>query len=299
MVCAEVYRGHEDLTPARIEAALRDLDEAVRRESPANPVLALDHTNRAWLLVRRGRDEEALAACDAALRAVPDHADAHRLRIGVLLVLNRYDDVIASCDAVLKVRPTAEVFELRGLAKDRKKDFSGAIDDYTQALAQHPDQPGLWSRRAGPTSSPMRSNWPWRTSSGRSGSTDRTATRIAAGARRESLLGQHRAAVADAEESLRRGEPSARMYYLAGRIYARAASVAAGEVRKAGREAVALTASYQDRAVALICEAVRRTPAGQRAAFVRDQVFADPALRPILRRLKFDELAEHTAALTR
>ena len=78
---------------------------------------------------------------------MPDHADAHRLRIGVLLVLNRYDDVIASCDAVLKVRPTAEVFETRGLAKDRRKDFSGAIDDYTQALAQHPDQPGLWNRR--------------------------------------------------------------------------------------------------------------------------------------------------------
>ena len=144
---AEVYRGHEDLTPARIEAALRDLDEAVRRESPANPVLALDHTNRARLLERAGRHAEALAACDAALRAVPDHADAHRLRIGVLLMLKRYDDVIASCDAVLKARPTAEVFELRGLAKDRRKDFSGAIDDYTQALAQHPDQPGLWNRR--------------------------------------------------------------------------------------------------------------------------------------------------------
>ena len=62
-------------------------------------------------------------------------------------MLKRYDDVIASCDAVLKARPTAEVFELRGLAKDRRKDFSGAIDDYTQALAQHPDQPGLWNRR--------------------------------------------------------------------------------------------------------------------------------------------------------
>ena len=81
------------------------------------------------------------------LRAVPDHADAHRLRIGVLLMLKRDDDVITSCDAVLKVRPTAEVFEIRGLAKDRRKDFSGAIDDYTQALAQRPDQPGLWNRR--------------------------------------------------------------------------------------------------------------------------------------------------------
>jgi len=62
---------------------------------------------------------------------------------------------------------------------------------------------------------------------------------------------------------------------------------------------VALSASYQDRAVALIREAVRRTPPEQRAAFVLDQVFADPALRPIIRRLKFDELDEHTAALTR
>ncbi len=79
----------------------------------------------------------------------------------------------------------------------------------------------------------------------------------------------------------------------------RAASAAANEVRKAGRAAVALTASYQDRAGALIREAVRRTPPEQRAAFVRDQVFTDPALRPIIRRLKFDELAEHTAALTR
>ena len=113
------------------------------------------------------------------------------------------------------------------------------------------------------------------------------------------LMGQHRAAVADAEESLRRGEPNARMYYLAGRIYARAASTAAGEVRQAGRSAVALTASYQDRAVALIREAVRRHPAGQRAAFVRDQVFTDPALRPILHRLKFEELAGPTAALIR
>ena len=31
----------------------------------------------------------------------------------------------------------------------------------------------------------------------------------------------------------------------------------------------------------------------------RDQVFADPCLRPILRRLRFEELAGPTAALTR
>ena len=188
---------------------------------------------------------------------------------------------------------------LRGLAKDRKKDFSGAIDDYTQALAQHPDQPGLWNRRGWAhliTNAVQLALEDFERAIRLDGSngdaySGRGSARV--------LLGQHRTAVADAEESLRRGEPNARMYYLAGRIYARAASVAAGEVRKAGREAVALTASYQDRAVALICEAVRRTPAGQRTAFVRDQVFTDPALRPILLRLRSEALADHTAALTR
>ena len=47
-----------------------------------------------------------------------------------------------------------------------------------------PTSRGSGTAAAGPTSSPMRSNWPWRTSSGRSGSTDPTAMRLAAGARR-------------------------------------------------------------------------------------------------------------------
>ena len=295
---AEVYQRRKDLTPDQNEVTLRDLDEAVRRESPANPVLALDHTNRAWLLERAGRHAEALAACDAALRAVPDYADAHRLRIGVLLMLKRYDDVIASCDAVLKARPTPEVFELRGLAKVRRKDFSGAIDDYTQSLARRPDQPGLWNRRGWAhliTNAVQLALEDFEQAIRLDGSngdaySGRGAARV--------LLGRHRAAVADAEESLRHGEPSSRLYYFAGRIYARATSAAAGEVRREGRSAVDLTASYQDRAVALIHEAVRRHPAGRRAAFVRDQVFTDPALRPILRRLRFEGLTDHTAALT-
>jgi len=194
--------------------------------------------------------------------------------------------VIRSCDAVLKARPTAEVFELRGLAKDRRKDFSGAIDDYTQALAQHPDQPRLWNRRGWAhlvTNAVQLALADFERAIRLDGSnvdaySGRGSARV--------LLGQHRAAVADAEESLRHGAPDARRYYIAGRIYVRAALAAANEVRQAGREAVALTASYQDRAVALIGEAVQRTPPGQRAAFVRDQVFTDPTLQPIRRRLK-------------
>jgi hypothetical protein len=38
--------------------------------------------------------------------------------------------------------------------------------------------------------------------------------------------------------------------------------------------------------VALIREAVQRHPAGRRAAFVRDQILADPALQHLQRRLR-------------
>ena len=295
---AEVYRGRQDLTPARIEAALRDLDEAVRRESLANPVLALDHTNRASLLARRGRDEEALAACDAALRAVPDYADAHRLRIGVLLVLNRYDDVIASCDAVLKVRPTAEVFELRGLAKDRRKDFSGAIDDYTQALAQRPDQPGLWNRRGWAhlvTNAVQLALEDFDRAIRLDGS---NGDAPAAGARRR-LAGP-----ASRRGRRCRGIAPPRRTELSD-VLPRGPDLRAGRFGRGGRgpqggslgRGADRLLSGPRRSLDLRGRAANAPRAAR--AFVRDQVFTDPALRPILRRLKFDELAEHTAALTR
>ena len=50
--------------------------------------------------------------------------------------------------------------------------------------------------------------------------------------------------------------------------------------------AVTLTEAYQDRAVALIQEALRRLPNEDRASFWRDQVEADPALQPLHRRLR-------------
>ena len=43
---------------------------------------------------------------------------------------------------------------------------------------------------------------------------------------------------------------------------------------------------YQDRAVALVKLALERTPAERRAAFWQSQVGADPALRPLQRRLR-------------
>src|SRR5262249_6996620 len=100
-----LYRARADLWVARKSStveqrasALADLEKAISLESQANPVLARDHTNRGKLLHRGQRENEALAACDEALRRVPGYADAHRLRLDVLLSLKRYSDVTRSCD---------------------------------------------------------------------------------------------------------------------------------------------------------------------------------------------------------
>ena len=98
---AEVELARRDPTPAQRARALGDLEQAIRLERPGNPVLARDHTSRARLLHGAGQDEQALAACESALKVVPSWADAHHLRIEVLLALRRHDEVIRSCTALL------------------------------------------------------------------------------------------------------------------------------------------------------------------------------------------------------
>src|SRR5206468_3658462 len=76
--------------PAEVEAALADLDEAIRREPARGRDAALDHASRGRLLLGLDRHREALAACDAALAIAPDLASAHRDRAAALLELGRF-----------------------------------------------------------------------------------------------------------------------------------------------------------------------------------------------------------------
>ena len=99
-------------------------------------------------------------------------------------------------------------------------------------------------------------------------------------------LGNHRDAVAAAEESLRHDPATPRARYSAARTYALAAMVAATEVGQRGELAVALVDRYQERAVSLIKHALERTPTERRAEFWQSQVSADPALRSLQRRLR-------------
>jgi tetratricopeptide (TPR) repeat protein len=289
---AELALARKALTDSQRAAALSDLDHAIRLESPGNSVLARDQTNRGRLLTLDHREAEALAAYDAAIKISGDSDDAHRLRIELLLRSKRHNDVIRSCDALIaRGKASSAIYEVRSLARAELKDFPGAIEDVTNAVATRRDRSPLLSRRG----------WLYILSD---------APRLALHDFQEAIrldpssgdahngrgsarlrLGEHRQAVTDAEKALVLGKPSPDLYYKAARVYAVAAVAAAAEVRKKGQDTAALVAMYQDRAAVLLHETLRLMPADQRASFRRDVIQSDPALKMLLRRVSSLELA--------
>jgi tetratricopeptide (TPR) repeat protein len=273
-------------------AARSDLDMAIRHEQKTNPVLAQDHTNRGNLLYLDERLEDALEESKLALQVLPDHADAHILQIKVLLKLNRLDEAIRSCDAALASgKRSPLLYEYRALAHAKHNNYPDAIRDYGKAIELRPDDAHLHAQRGWAYlmfDSPKLAMVDFETAihldPARADAYNGRGTAHVLG-------GDHLGAVADAREALRRAKTDPRITYNAARIYALAASSAAAEVgRDKGRQARLLSSKYQDVALQLIREAIEREAPEKRAAFWKDTIQTDPALKAIQRRLKFDEL---------
>jgi tetratricopeptide (TPR) repeat protein len=279
-------------TPARRAQALADLDRAIRLERPDNPVRARDHTNRARLLTAEGHDTEALAAYNAAIECDRNDPDAHRLRLDLLLKLKRHDDVIRSCDPLIALgKASAAIYERRALVREQVRDFPGAIEDFTSAMALKGDQRRLLRRRGWVyiiADAPRLALHDFEEAIGLDpSSADAHNGRGLARLR----LGEHRQAVADAERAISLGEPTTDLFYKAARVHALSAVVVSAEARKTGQESVRLVTQYQDRAVGLLREAIRRLPADRRASFIKDAILADPDLRTLRRRVSSMDLA--------
>src|SRR5262249_44666664 len=225
---AALYRGRADVelkrqdpTPDQRARALDDLDRAVRLEAPGNLVVARDQGNRALLFFRARDDEQALAACDAALAVDPDHPGARLLKVRALLRLRRYGEAVRACDALLaRGKPSAEVYELRRHANEARNDFPGAIEDLTEALALKPGQPALLARRGELyliENAPLLAARDFEEAVGLDPSGAEARAGLAAARVR---LGKYREAVADAEAAVRLGPGDHRVLYKAARVYA-------------------------------------------------------------------------------
>ena len=182
-VAAGLYRSRallhayrSDITSAQHEAALRDLDAAIRQE-PDQGLKVRDHVDRAKLFFARRQSQEALTACDAALELTPDDAEAHRVRISALMELKRFDEVLASADTpLLRGKPLGE--GLRGSCRPgparrggtmpgQSPDFKPCPKSWTPDAEPPQRRPAVEPCAAGPTNSPTHPGWPCPTSSSR------------------------------------------------------------------------------------------------------------------------------------
>ena len=292
---ALLYSSRRELPADRRAAAIADLDEAIRLQPNESPESAGDHVERARLLFGGGRHEEALAACATAIRLVPDHPEAHRLRISSLLALNRYGEVLSSCQIYLaRETPTVEILEMSGLARLATKDHSGAIDDFTRALGLRPEptvaaRVRLLNRRGWAhhfTDAPRLAHGDFEASLHLV--TDQSDALGGRGLARI-RLGHWRSAVADAEAAVKLARVSlaanadietevlAQADFNAARIYAQAVEYAAREVSREGERAVSLYRRYRARSLELLDRALRQIP----DTVHRREFLNDPALKPL------------------
>jgi tetratricopeptide (TPR) repeat protein len=289
MTLSELEDAIEHVTVNRRDAASRDLADAIRYELPGNHLIAADWTKQAAIFHAADRENEALNACDAALDIARRYAPAHELRIKVLLDLRQYSDLIQSCDVVLAwAKPSAKLYELRGIAKNAIGDFSGAIGDYTQALALavNADSPRLlryrgWSNLANDAF------WTAVNDFDKSiglapANGDAYLGRGLARAR----LGLYHDAEVDAEKALKYGDATPLFAFRVARIYSQAALAVSLEARSKRENADRSFLRYQDLAVTNVRLALKRTPAPQRPAFFRETIQPDPAMKAISKRLR-------------
>jgi serine/threonine protein kinase/predicted Zn-dependent protease len=242
------------------EPALANLESAIAREQPASPFRVDDLVERGRLLLSAGKASEALASLDAALALKKDHPAAQRLRGEVLFRTGRFEEVVAAFDHYLESgKPLESVYRGRGLARAELGQYPGAIDDFTKALELNPtsavqayrgwthlvvDAPQLALRdfelaiKLDPQNGDAYNG--------------RGFVRAS--------LGDHRKAIDDAAEALRRGPQSPRLLYNAARVYARCP----------GRS--------PQRALELIEQALRLLPPDERPAFWSTHVRTDAAL---------------------
>ena len=290
---AKVLQARADATPAqRAGGPVRSEDGDPLREARQSGPGPGPYQSGQAALSRRATSKTPSRRASSPCESPPTMSDAHVLQVQVLLKLRRYDEVIRSCDAALAMgKKSAVLYELRGLAHAAPRRLPRRDPGLRPSPGDPPRRrPVARSAAAGRTWSSTRPSWPWSTSRRRSSSIRPMRDAYNGRGTAHAQLGDHRAAVADAREALRLGRASPRVTYNAARIYAIAASVAAAEVGEKGRQARLLASQYQDIAVQLIRERFEREAPEKRAAFWRETIQPDPALKAIRRRLKFEEL---------
>ncbi len=114
-------------------------EQLIRQAVACDPRNPLYHTNLGLALRNLRRFEEALAACDKALRLKPDYREAHVNRGLALLSLQRREEAVAAFGAALALNGDfVTALKYRGDTLSELGRFEQAIADFDRLLALTP-----------------------------------------------------------------------------------------------------------------------------------------------------------------
>jgi tetratricopeptide (TPR) repeat protein len=222
--------------------------------------------------------DDALEACDNALKIFPNAPLPQELRGYALLELERYAEALRAFDQRLKKEGAGpDLFRARGRALMRLGRYPEAVEDFTHALEGASNAAAYVERGwANFFSDAWKSAVRDFEKAIRADPENRDAY-IGRGLA-SVMLGQYLDAVADAERALSRTPDTPEMLHNIACIFAQAAAKA---VAASGNSGQALADQYRDRALEALGQAVSLVPVEKRVNFWRKKVSPDRWLDPI------------------
>jgi tetratricopeptide (TPR) repeat protein len=129
---AYAVRGKARAALGQLREALKDLDEAVRRD----PQTAVVYYQRAQVAVKfKVKDANPLKDVNEVIRLNPDFAPAHALQGLLYLRQGKHDEAVRSCDRALALNPKlAPAYLYRGAARKARGQVREGEDDRQRAL---------------------------------------------------------------------------------------------------------------------------------------------------------------------
>jgi tetratricopeptide (TPR) repeat protein len=321
---AFLYRNRAQLYLERmdLDRALADFAETIRK-SQADPTadpheLARDHLERGKILLVRKEYGAAARACDEAVALWPQFAEAYVYRAKALLDRPAADaaERARSCEAAVRSleayrrnggKPRVDVYLARAQALTILHGYVKAIEAYTLALEQKPDDAALRAAR-GRLHLAKHAPELARDDFDRAIELDPANGEAYIGrAQAHATAGEYEQAVADADRAVGLGGASPQLLAEAARTYGLAIGQVDLELSRlqpvsqvskieADRR---LRAEYNRKAVELLRRALADLPAQQRPAFWRDRVLGDSALEAVRRGEEFQKLKAEYAGLAR
>lgn len=147
-IAALEIRGDAFFVQAGFPGAIEDYTAIISKDPKNETVLRkraytyLVHGNR--LALTNGQVAvtawgKAVLDCNETLRLNPNNALALETRCRAQFNLGETDKAILDCDAAIQLNPSWIVYQVRGLAWQRKGDRTKAITDFTQAIQLNPE----------------------------------------------------------------------------------------------------------------------------------------------------------------